>query len=117
MKIGKMMKIEAVVRCERFTEVKDALSAEGFQGLTAYNVRGRGKQMGYQLNFRGKNYRVDLLPKMKLELVVDNADLERAVQVIREKAYTGDIGDGKIFITPVADVIRVRTFERGNGAI
>ncbi len=117
MEPGGMVKIEAVVRCERFPEVKDALAAAGFQGLTAYNVRGRGKQMGFELSFRGRTYRVDLLPKMKLELVLDDADLERAIQVIRDKTYTGEVGDGKIFVFPVADVIRVRTFERGREAI
>ncbi|MEM2905452.1 MAG: P-II family nitrogen regulator [Candidatus Bathyarchaeia archaeon] len=116
MELGTMVKIEAIVRCERFPEVKDALAAAGFQSLTAYNVKGRGKQLGHELNFRGRTHRVDLLPKIKVELVVDNADLER-VEVIREKAYTGEIGDGKVFVFPVADVIRVRTFERGREAV
>jgi nitrogen regulatory protein P-II 1 len=113
-----MNKIEAIVRPERLEVVKEALAAAGFNGLNIVNVTGRGVQKGIVHAGRGgEEYRVDMLPKSKIELVVSDADTEKAVAVIVEAARTGAIGDGKIFVMPVADAIRVRTGERGDAAL
>ncbi len=113
-----MKKIEAIIRPEKFRSVKDALEKEGFSGLTAYRVRGRGRQGGIKLQWRGvREFRVDLLPKVKIELVVDDADVDRVTSIIMKSAFTGEVGDGKIFIIPIDDVIRIRTGERGKDAI
>lgn len=94
------------------------VAVQGFVGLTTYEVKGRGHQKGIVLQWRGvKEYRVDLLPKTKIELVVDDKDVEGVVETIKEKAFTGNVGDGKIFILPVEEVIRIRTGERGKDAI
>jgi len=114
---GKMKRIEAVIRSEKLSEVKDALAKNGFTGLTAYEVRGRGRQKGLLLSHRTSEYRVDMLPKMKIEMVVKNEDLDRAVETILAVGKTGAIGDGKIFVLPVEEVVRVRTGERGDEAI
>jgi len=112
-----MKKIEAIIRQEKLNEVKDALAEAGFPGLTAYEVKGRGRQKGLLLSYRTNEYRVDMLPKMKIELVVKKEDVEKVIGVIDKVAKTGNIGDGKIFIMPVDEVIRVRTGERGKDAI
>ena len=113
-----MKKIEALIRTEKLNDVKMSLATNGYVGLTTYEVRGRGRQKGIVLQWRGvKEYRVDLLPKTKLELVVDDKDVPNVVDIIREKASTGRVGDGKIFILPVEEVIRIRTGEKGKGAI
>jgi nitrogen regulatory protein P-II 1 len=112
-----MKKIEAVVRPEKLGEIKTALATAGFIGLTTYEVKGRGKQKGMVLSYRTSEYRVDLLPKTKLEIVLDDKDVEKAVEIICDIGNTGNMGDGKIFILPVEEVIRVRTGERGKGAI
>ncbi|MFP3308231.1 MAG: P-II family nitrogen regulator [Nitrososphaeria archaeon] len=113
-----MKKIEAVVRLEKFDAVKGALEAEGFTGLTAYRVRGRGRQGGVRLQWRGvREFRVDLIPKVKIELVVDDGDVERVINTISRAAYTGEVGDGKIFVIPVEDAYRIRTGERGRDAL
>jgi len=113
-----MNKIEAIVRPERLEAVKEALSAAGFIGLNIVNVTGRGVQKGIVHAGRGgEEYRVDMLPKSKIELVVTDADTEKAVDVIIQFARTGSIGDGKIFVSPVAQAIRVRTGERGESAL
>ncbi len=113
-----MNKIEAIVRPERLEAVKEALAAAGFVGMNIVNVTGRGVQKGIVHTGRGgEEYRVDMLPKSKIELVVKDADTEKAVNVIVEAARTGAIGDGKIFVMPVADAIRVRTGERGDAAL
>jgi nitrogen regulatory protein P-II 1 len=113
-----MNKIEAIVRPERLEVVKEALSQAGFIGLNIVNVTGRGVQKGIVHTGRGgEEYRVDMLPKSKIELVVSDTDTDRAVNTIVEAARTGSIGDGKIFISPVADAIRVRTGERGDAAL
>ncbi len=113
-----MNKVEAIVRPERLEAVKEALAAAGFVGLNIVNVTGRGVQKGIVHAGRGgQEYRVDMLPKSKIELVVSDADTEKAVGVVIQAARTGDIGDGKIFIIPVADAIRVRTGERGEAAL
>jgi nitrogen regulatory protein P-II 1 len=113
-----MNKVEAIVRPEKLEAIKDALAEGGFVGLNIVNVTGRGVQKGIVQGGRGgEQYRVDMLPKTKIELVVSDADTDKAVATILEAARTGAIGDGKIFIIPVADAVRVRTGERGNAAI
>ena len=113
-----MNKIEAIVRPEKMESVKEALADAGFIGMNIVNVTGRGVQRGIVHAGRGgEEYRVDMLPKSKIELVVKDADTEKAITTIIEAAQTGAIGDGKIFVMPVADAIRVRTGERGEAAI
>ena len=113
-----MNKIEAIVRPERIDSVKEALSAAGFVGMNIVNVTGRGVQRGIVHAGRGgEEYRVDMLPKVKIELVVSDTGTEKAIDVIVEAARTGAIGDGKIFVTPVSEAIRVRTGERGDAAL
>jgi len=114
-----MNKIEAVIRPERLNKVKDALAEIGLVGLNVVHVTGRGGQKGVRTaGPRGVGtYVVDMLPKVKLELVVNDADTQKATDTIRENARTGDIGDGKIFISPVANAIRVRTGEEGDIAL
>jgi nitrogen regulatory protein P-II 1 len=112
-----MKKIEAIIRPEKLTHVKASLEEKGFIGLTVTEVKGRGKQGGIIQRWRGREYRVDLLPKTKLELVVDDKDAEKVIAVITEAAKTGKVGDGKIFVYSVEEVIRVRTGERGKEAI
>ena len=112
-----MKKIEAIVRPEKLGEIKTALATAGFIGLTTYEVKGRGQQKGIVLSYRTSGYRVDLLPKTKLELIVEDQDVEKVVEIICDIGKTGNMGDGKIFIMPVEEVIRVRTGERGTGAI
>lgn len=113
-----MKKIEAIIRAEKVDEVKMALATKGYIGLTTYGVKGRGRQKGIVLQWRGvKEYRVDLLPKAKVELVVNDKDVEEVVKILRDIASTGNVGDGKIFILPVEEVIRIRTGERGEKAI
>jgi nitrogen regulatory protein P-II 1 len=109
-----MNKVEAIIRPERLTAVKDALAKAGFVGLNTIPVMGRGVQRGITHQVRGGgSVEVDMLPKTKVELVVRNKDTEKAIAVIIEHGSTGEIGDGKIFVIPVAEVIRVRTGERG----
>ncbi|MDP6101348.1 MAG: P-II family nitrogen regulator [Dehalococcoidia bacterium] len=113
-----MNKIEAIIRPERVDKVKDALAADGFAGLNVVNVVGRGTQKGVIYQGRaGEKYTVDMLPKTKLELVVADADTDKAVDIIVAAARTDNIGDGKIFISPVTQVVRVRTGDRGDGAL
>jgi nitrogen regulatory protein P-II 1 len=113
-----MNKVEAIVRPERLEALKEALAAAGFVGLNIVNVTGRGVQKGIVHTGRGgEEYRVDMLPKSKVELVVTEAATEKVVEIIIEATRTGAIGDGKIFIIPVSDAIRVRTGERGDAAI
>jgi len=113
-----MNKVEAIVRPEKLEAVKEALAAAGFVGLNIINVTGRGVQKGIVHAGRGgEEYRVDMLPKCRIELVVKDADTEKVVGLIVGAARTGTIGDGKIFISPVADAIRVRTGERGDAAL
>jgi nitrogen regulatory protein P-II 1 len=103
--------IQAVIRPERFDEVKTALEQKGFVALTAIEVRGRGEQKGITLEYRGKPVQIDLLPKMKIELVVRNEDVDVVIAIIRSAARTGKLGDGKIFVLPVERVAKVRTDE------
>jgi nitrogen regulatory protein P-II 1 len=112
-----MKKIEAIIREERLNPVKRALEEASYWGMTVSEVSGRGKQRGITLQGRAGEYRVDLLPKVKLELVVFDDDVDRVVDAIINNARTGETGDGKIFILPVENVIRVRTGEGGNAAV
>lgn len=112
-----MKKIEAIIKPFRLDEVKEALQELGLQGITVIEARGFGRQKGHTELYRGAEYVVDFLPKIKLELVVEDALVERTVEAIMLAARTGRIGDGKIFILPVEDAIRIRTGERGSEAI
>ena len=112
-----MKKIEAIIKPFKLDEVKDALGEIGLKGITVIEAKGFGRQKGHTELYRGAEYIVDFLPKVKLEIVVDDEMLDRAVEAIQTAAHTGRIGDGKIFIVPIEDVVRVRTGERGNDAI
>ena len=112
-----MKKIEAIIRPARLQFVKDALEELGYPGITVSEVKGHGKQKGLTEQWRGREYRVEYLSKVWLVLVVDDEDLEKVTNTIIENARTGEIGDGKIFISEVLDAIRVRTGERGKAAI
>jgi nitrogen regulatory protein P-II 1 len=112
-----MKKIEAVIRHFKLEEVKDALSAIGIQGMTVSEVRGFGRQKGHKEQYRGAEYTVDFLPKAKMEIVVSDEQSEQVINTIIETARTGQIGDGKIFVTDLVDVIRIRTGEKGSEAL
>lgn len=112
-----MTKIEAIVQPNKFESVKSALLQIGVDGMTVSEVRGHGRQKGHTEVFRGREYSVDLLPKIKVEAIVDNDILERAVDAILNAAYTGRIGDGKIFLYKVDGAIRIRSRERGIAAL
>lgn len=112
-----MKKIEAIIKPFKLDEVKDALIAAGVQGMTVTEVRGHGRQKGHTELYRGAEYKVDFLPKVKIEAVVEEDILDAALDAIEQAARTGRIGDGKIFVTPVENVIRIRTGERGRDAI
>jgi nitrogen regulatory protein P-II 1 len=112
-----MKRIEAIIRPHRTEEVRDALNEAGFHGLTVAEVKGFGRQRGHIETYRGSEYRMDFLPKTKLELVVPDGRVSAAVATIVRAAKTGRIGDGKIFIHPVQDAIRVRTDESGDTAL
>jgi nitrogen regulatory protein P-II 1 len=112
-----MKKIEAIIKPFKLDEVKEALHEVGLQGITVVEAKGFGRQKGHTELYRGAEYVVDFLPKVKLEIVVEDDMVERAVDAIVRTARTGRIGDGKIFVTAVEDVIRVRTGERGKDAI
>lgn len=112
-----MKKIEAIIRHYKLEEVKNALSSAGIQGMTVSEVRGFGRQRGHKETYRGTEYTVDFLPKVKLEIVVDDTDADKAADTIVKVAQTGQIGDGKIFVSSLAEVIRIRTGETGASAI
>ena len=112
-----MKKIEAVIRPFKLDDVKKALSDIGVQGLTVLEVKGFGRQKGHTELYRGAEYVVDLVPKVKIDVVVDDGQVEAAVEAIRQAAQSGKIGDGKIFVSAVSEVIRIRTGERGPSAI
>ncbi|MBR83750.1 MAG: transcriptional regulator [Magnetovibrio sp.] len=112
-----MKKIEAIIKPFKLDEVKEALHEVGLQGITVLEAKGFGRQKGHTELYRGAEYVVDFLPKVKLEIVVEDEMLDRAVEAIQNAAHTGRIGDGKIFIVPIEDAIRVRTGERGREAI
>jgi len=112
-----MKKIEAIVRAEKFEDVKRALEEKGFYGMTVTDVKGRGRQKGITLQFRGGTMEVDLLPKVKIEVVVADDKVQEVIDLITKSARTGNVGDGKIFIIPVEDAVRIRTGERGDKAL
>jgi len=112
-----MKKIEAVIKPFKLDEVKDALHAVGISGLTVTEAKGFGRQKGHTELYRGAEYIVDFLPKVKVEVVVPDSLIDGAVEAIRKAARTGRIGDGKIFISPIEDVVRIRTGETGLDAI
>ena len=112
-----MKKLEAIIKPFKLDEVKEALAKEGIQGMTVSEVKGFGRQKGHTELYRGAEYVVDFLPKIKIELLLEDSKAQRAAEVIEATARTGRIGDGKIFVLPVDDVIRIRTGERGESAI
>jgi nitrogen regulatory protein P-II 1 len=112
-----MKKIEAVIQPHKLEEVKEALKNIGIDGMTVTEVRGHGRQKGHKEIYRGMEYHVDLLPKIKIELVIAAARAEEAIQTIVTAARTGKIGDGKIFVFDVAEVIRIRNDDRGEAAL
>ena len=117
LKVSSMKKIEAIIRPEKLDEVRKAIEAVGYPGLTITEAEGHGKQKGVVQQWRGETYRVEFLPKVKLELVVGDADVDRIVQAIIKAAKTGSVGDGKIFVSDVRDAIKIRTGERGESAL
>ena len=112
-----MKKIEAIIRPEKLDSVRHALEEVGFPGLMITEIEGHGKQKGITRQWRGKQYKVELLPKVRIEVVIKDQDVERITKAISGAAYTGTIGDGKIFIYPVENAIRIRTSEKGEMAI
>ena len=112
-----MKKIEAIIKPFKLEEVKDGLSRMGVQGMTVTEVKGFGRQKGHKEVYRGAEYQVDFVPKVKLEMVIDSELVPQVIGLIQEKARTGEIGDGKIFVTPVETVVRIRTGEIGKEAI
>ena len=112
-----MKKIEAIIKPFKIEEVKDALHAAGIEGMTVTEVKGFGRQKGHTEIYRGNEYTVDFLPKIKIDLVVSDDVVDRAVAAIIGAAKTGKIGDGKIFVLPIDEAIRIRTEERGDSAV
>ncbi len=112
-----MKEIVAIIRPDKLEDVKQSLEELGCHGLTVIDVKGRGRQLGITESYRGSDYRIDLLPKTRLEIIVNDDETEKVVETIVKTAQTGDIGDGKIFISPVEEVVRIRTGERGNKAV
>ena len=112
-----MKKIEAIIKPHKLDEVKNALTQVGVQGLTVSEVRGFGRQKGHKEQYRGAEYTVDLVPKVKIEVVVSDTALTAAVEAITRAAKTGEIGDGKIFVFPLESATRIRTGEKGDSAI
>ena len=112
-----MKEIIAIIRPEKLENVKTALEEIECHGLTVTEVKGRGRQLGITESYRGSDYRIDLLPKTRLEIIVNDAEADEVIETIVKNAQTGDIGDGKIFISPVEDVVRIRTGERGEKAV
>jgi len=112
-----MKKIEAIIKPFKLDDVKEALQEAGLQGMTVTDVRGFGRQKGHTELYRGAEYVVDFLPKVKIELVVDDNGVDRAVEAIKTAAHSGRIGDGKIFVSTIDDAIRIRTGETGRDAL
>ena len=112
-----MKKIEAIIRPFKLDEVKEALIEEGVRGLTMSEVRGYGRQKGHTETYRGSEYRIEFVPKIKIEVVVDDNMAEKVIDAILKTAKTGQVGDGKIFVSNVDDVIRIRTEESGKHAL
>lgn len=112
-----MKKIEAIIKPFKLDDVKDALQEIGLQGMTVVEAKGFGRQKGHTELYRGAEYVIDFLPKLKIELVITDEQVEPALEAIQKAARTGKIGDGKIFVTDVANAIRIRTGETGNQAV
>lgn len=112
-----MKKIEAVIRPFKLDDVKEALLEEGIRGMTITEVRGYGRQKGHKETYRGSEYQIEFVPKIKIEIVVDDALAEKTVDAILRTAKTGQVGDGKIFISEISDAIRIRTDESGPDAL
>jgi nitrogen regulatory protein P-II 1 len=112
-----MNKVEALIRHFKLDEVKEALTGVGVKGMTVVEVRGFGRQMGHTEMYRGAEYTVDFVPKIKIEVAVDDAQLQPVIDAILKSARTGQVGDGKIFVSPLANTIRIRTGEAGEQAL
>ena len=112
-----MKKIEAIIKPFKLDEVKEALHEVGIKGITVTEAKGFGRQKGHTELYRGAEYVVDFLPKVKIELILEDEMVEKAVEAIRSSAQTGRIGDGKIFVSSIEDAIRIRTGERGDAAV
>ncbi len=112
-----MKKIEAIIKPFKLDDVKEALNEIGIQGITVTEVKGYGRQKGHTELYRGAEYVVDFLPKVKIEIIAGDAQVVKVVEAIEKSAKTGRIGDGKIFVMPIEDVLRIRTGERGEDAI
>jgi nitrogen regulatory protein P-II 1 len=112
-----MKKIEAIIRPEKLDAVRQELEGKGYPGISITEISGHGMQKGTFQQWRGEQYRLDFLPKAKIEIICLDSDVEKIVQTILESAFTGGVGDGKIFIYDVADVVRIRTRERGDKAL
>jgi nitrogen regulatory protein P-II 1 len=112
-----MTKIEAIIQTSKLEAVKNALHEIGVEGMTVVEVRGHGRQKGHTEVYRGREYTVDLIPKIKIEMVLADNMVERTTQAIMNSAQTGKIGDGKIFLSPVSEAIRIRNDERGENAL
>lgn len=112
-----MKRIIAIIRPDRLEDMKQALEEVGIHGMTISEVKGRGRQLGITESYRGQDYKVDLLPKTRIEIVTPQDQVETVIDTIVQSAQTGCIGDGKIFVSPVEEVIRIRTGERGKKAI
>ncbi len=112
-----MRKVEAIIKPFKLDEVKEALNEIGIQGITVSEVKGFGRQKGHTELYRGAEYVVDFIPKIKMEIIVTDEMVVQVVDTIAEAAKTGRIGDGKIFVTPIDDIVRIRTGERGEDAI
>ena len=112
-----MKSIVAIIRQEKFTDVKNALAEVGCEGMSVYEVKGRGSQKGIKESYRGSSYCIDLIPKTRVEIIVKDEGVDTIVNAIKKGAFTGNIGDGKIFIYPVDNVIRIRTGQEGDEAV
>ncbi len=112
-----MKMVIAVIRPHRLQQVKEALSDAGIVGLTVTDVRGAGRQKGQVERYRGSEYKMDLIPKLKLEVAIEDEQVENVIQAIRHSAYTGEIGDGKIFVMHLEDSMRIRTGDRGESSL
>ncbi|MGP8156771.1 MAG: P-II family nitrogen regulator [Candidatus Acidiferrales bacterium] len=112
-----MTKVEAIIQTSKLDAVKDALHEIGVEGMTVLEARGHGRQKGHTEFYRGREYTVDLIPKLKIEIVLHDDMVEKAVETIMTAARTGKIGDGKIFLTKIDDAIRIRNDERGDSAL
>jgi nitrogen regulatory protein P-II 1 len=112
-----MKKVEAIIKPFKLDEIKEALHEIGLQGITVLEAKGFGRQKGHTELYRGAEYIVDFLPKVKIELIIEDQQLDTAIEAIQKAAHTGRIGDGKIFVSPIEDAIRIRTGERGAEAI